>query len=195
MPPPVRAGEWNAVLNMEDKKALRKKIRQLRTKQVTDELRCWSEEICDALLNHPKVVKAHTVMLFWSMPDEVDIRSAVRMLYAQGKTVVLPRVVTDTEMVLCEYRGDETLTVGRCYGILEPQMPLPTDTDIDVIIVPGVAFTSDGWRLGRGKGYYDRMLMSLPGVCTIGVCYAFQIVQDLPHDTHDVRIDEVLYNK
>jgi 5-formyltetrahydrofolate cyclo-ligase len=78
------------------------------------------------------------------------------------------------------------------YGILEPTGPLFTDYDsIDLAVVPGVAFTRDGVRLGRGKGYYDRLLPRIKSP-KVGICFPFQILESIPTEPFDVKMDEVV---
>ena len=84
--------------------------------------------------------------------------------------------------------------VFGAFGILEPQGERPCPAgEIDLVVCPGVAFTADGRRLGRGRGYYDRYL-GVPAFrgFRVGVCYAHQLVDDLPVEPHDVRMDRVI---
>lgn len=185
-----------------EKKRLRRQISQEIRERSSAELSKLSNDTCSRILSHPKVVDAATVVAFWPLPDEVDIRPAVRELYRQGKTVFLPRVVSDTEMVLCLYEGDNSLTEGA-YGIMEPTVDneqlainnydcLCSSKDV-VALVPGRAFDSQGHRLGRGKGYYDRFLAECPDVHTIGVCFPFQVIDNVPNNSHDIAIKEVIW--
>lgn len=97
-------------------------------------------------------------MLYCSLPDEVYTMDMIHRLHEEGKEIVLPKVISDCEMELREYDGDADLEVGS-FGIMEPCGKLFTDyEDIDVAVIPGMAFDKDGNRLGRGKGYYDRFL-------------------------------------
>ena len=93
---------------------------------------------------------------------------------------------------LHEYVSPNTTIIGA-YGITESTGPIVTDYDsIDLAIIPGRAFTPDGCRLGRGKGYYDRLLPLLH--CPkIGICFSFQILENIPNDTHDIKVDKVIY--
>ena len=95
-------------------------------------------------------------------------------------------------MELRIYTGENDLATG-CYGIKEPTGKVFTDfAKIDVAIIPGVAFDRQGHRLGRGKGYYDRLLSVMPQVYKIGLCFDFQVVDNVPVDSHDIRMDEVI---
>jgi 5-formyltetrahydrofolate cyclo-ligase len=121
-----------------------------------------SERICAALLEHRAVVAAGTVMVFDAIIGEPDLGGLRRW---------------------CEQRGIE---------IVVPEEE-PDPDSVDVIIVPGVAFTPNGDRLGQGGGWYDRFLERVPdGVVTIGVAFAEQIVDVLPLEAHDRRLDAVL---
>ena len=114
-----------------------------------------------------------------------------------GKKVLLPKVVSDTEMVLCRYTGRDSLQKGA-FGIMEPTgpvMPKEKYNDIKVVLVPGVAFDKENRRLGRGKGYYDRFLSSFSQPrCAVfyGVCFDFQRVDAIPADEHDVCMDGLI---
>ena len=137
------------------------------------------------------------IVAYYSLPDEVCTHQLLDELVAAGKTVYLPKVVSDTEMVLCQYTGRDSLQKGA-FGIMEPTGPvLPKDKyeDIRVVLVPGVAFDKDNHRLGRGKGYYDRFLNSFPKprhAVFYGVCFDFQRVDAIPAEAHDVRMDALV---
>lgn len=135
---------------------------------------------------------ARTVAFFAALPDEPATEEALAR-WAQTRRVVLPRVEGETmRFYACR---PESLVFGA-FGILEPQgeQLCPAD-QIDLVICPGVAFTADGRRLGRGKGYYDRYLAQpdFRGF-RVGVCYAHQLVDDLPVEPHDVVMDVVIFN-
>ena len=144
------------------------------------------------LSRHPRLADAHTVLLYSALPDEVPTQPLLNRLSTEGKTVLLPRVVSDTDMELRRYTGSNDLEQGA-YGIMEPTGELFIDYDnIDVAVVPGMAFDREGHRLGRGKGYYDRFLTRLPHTYKIGVCFPFQLVDHVPADAHDILMDEVI---
>ena len=79
------------------------------------------------------------------------------------------------------------------FGILEPTGKLFTDYEkIDVVVVPGMAFDKEGHRLGRGKGYYDRFLAKIRNTYKIGLCFPWQLVDNVPTDEHDILMDEIM---
>lgn len=136
---------------------------------------------------------ARTLFIYSSLSDEVDTTTLLDSLALCGKTVVLPKVVDAENMELRLYTDREDLAVGS-YGIMEPTGKQFTALhDIDVAVVPGMAFDRNGHRLGRGKGYYDRMLAQMPQAYKIGICFDFQLMENIPHDTHDISMDEVIY--
>jgi 5-formyltetrahydrofolate cyclo-ligase len=142
----------------------------------------------------PMLKDAKTIVAYYSLPDEVDTHGFIDQLLADGKTVYLPKVISNEEMVLCRYTGAESLSLGA-FGIMEPVgRQIAADEVIDAVLVPGMAFDGDGNRLGRGKGYYDRFLKSLshPRPQLIGVCFDFQKVDMVPTESTDVRVDVVV---
>lgn len=144
------------------------------------------------LLNHPRLKKAHTIMLYYSLPDEVDTHTVIDSLLMNGKTILLPRVTGEETMELRRYTGPRDLSLGA-YGIMEPTGNVFDDyQSVDLAVVPGMAFDMSGNRMGRGRGYYDRLLPLLKHTYKIGVCFPFQLVESVPHDVYDVRMDEVI---
>ena len=138
-----------------------------------------------------RLTDVRTVMAYWPLKDEVDIRPLVDSLAAEGKTVLLPKVTSDETMELRRYMSMADLQEGA-FHILEPTGEPFTDYEqIDIVLVPGMAFDAAGHRLGRGRGYYDRFLIQT--ACRkIGVCFPFQRVAEVPVDAHDVVMDEVI---
>lgn len=133
----------------------------------------------------------NVVLLYHSLPDEVNTHSLIRDLHDNGKKVILPTVIGD-DLELHEYVDDESFVLSSSFNIQESNGPLFTDySSIDLAIIPGMAFTPDGVRLGRGKGYYDRLLPKIS--CPFwGLAFPFQIVNYIPAETHDVRMSDVL---
>lgn len=130
---------------------------------------------------------AKVVLAYSARPGEPDTDGLLGRVAADGKQLVLPRLEGTGIVPACLGGG---LMVGA-HGILEPTGEPVDPADIDLVVVPGLAFTVDGGRLGRGGGHYDRFLAGLP-VATVGVCFAEQLVDELPLDPHDVRVDVVL---
>ena len=149
-----------------------------------------SAEICRSLLRLQEVIDASVVALFISLCDEPQTNDAIAEL-VKTKRVVVPRIEGE-EMDF--YEISEGVAQGA-FGILEPLSSTPIEpSEIDVMVVPGVAFTQNGERLGRGKGFYDKYL-SRKGfrAYTIGICYPCQVTESLPTEPHDKVMDEVIW--
>ena len=149
-----------------------------------------SEAVFDKICRLEEVQKASTIALFVSLADEPQSEKTIAEL-SKTKRVVVPRIEGD-EMEF--YDIAEGLKKGA-FNIMEPIATTPIEpNEIDLMIVPGVAFTRRGERLGRGKGFYDKYL-SRKGFSahTIGVCYPCQIVDSLPTEPHDKVMDEVIW--
>ncbi len=171
---------------------LREEMRRRKRTTDVDNLRAQAQVINERLLAHPIVAEADVILLYASLPDEVDTCELIRELSARGKKVLLPVVIDDEHMELRVYLGEHYLQEGA-FHIKEPVGDVFTDYDtIGVAIVPGMAFDKCGNRLGRGKGYYDRFLASIPYIYIIGVCYDFQLLDEIPTEAHDRRVNEVV---
>ena len=177
-----------------DKKELRRYIREQKRHLTPQQLGEMSLSIMSSLLSHSQIQKADSVLMYHSLPDEVDTHSALDKLLAMGKKVLLPKVISDTEMTIHEYTGKDSLQPSEPYGILEPTTPELSiiNCQLSIAIVPGMAFDRQGHRLGRGKGYYDRFLSQIPNIYIIGVCFPFQMLESIPSESTDVVMDEVI---
>ena len=137
--------------------------------------------------------RATVVLLYWSMADEVQTHAFVERWY-KAKTLLLPCVQGD-DLVLRQYTGPECLVAGEQFGIGEPTGPVWTDLDaVVLIVVPGVAFDRQGNRMGRGRGFYDRLLKSTPRAVKMGVAYGFQMLDTIPMEAFDVPMNLVIHD-
>ncbi|MBZ0157443.1 MAG: 5-formyltetrahydrofolate cyclo-ligase [Alphaproteobacteria bacterium] len=137
---------------------------------------------------------ARFILLYASFRSEVDTFEMIRHCLTQGKRVALPRVDSAKgELFLYEIRGMDDLAAG-CWGIREP-IPSPERErgvqEMDLIIVPGVAFDEQCNRLGYGKGYYDKLLREKRAKA-VALAYEEQIVASLPAETHDIKMDAII---
>lgn len=177
---------------MLSKNELRAEIKRRKATYSAKELRALSLPIIERLRKHPRLKAAKTVLLYHSMPDEVFTHDFVEEMVKEGKTVLLPVVVSKTEMEIRPYTERNEMRESN-FHILEPQTKAFTDfTSIDFIAVPGVAFDTNGNRLGRGRGYYDRFLKAAKRAYKLGVCFDFQKVECVPTDALDCKIDAVI---
>jgi len=175
---------------MMTKQELRQEIRRQKQLHIGDD----SVAIIERLKKHPRLACAQTILLYSALPDEVQTQSLIDELVRQGKNVLLPKVVNETGMELRRYTSANDFFKGT-FNIMEPSGECFTDyATIDVAIIPGMAFDSEGHRLGRGKGYYDRFLTLLtPKTYKIGLCFPWQQVDKVPTDKNDISMDDVIY--
>ena len=175
---------------MVGKKAIRKHIQQLASSND------FSAEDAHANATLLEFIKQHPigrVFAYLPLEDEVDLRpflSEIQKITA----IALPRCNADLTLDFILIEKDwHTETKSGSYGILEPfghNIVVPARGDL--MLVPGVAFTMDGKRLGRGKGFYDRYLAVHGNVQTIGICRSYQAQEDLPLEPWDLKVDQLL---
>lgn len=131
------------------------------------------------------------LLAYWSMPEEFPTQGLVRVL-SQDYEVVLP-VVRGAELELHRYTGDADMQAVPPYGILEPQAREVVAPDtVALAIIPGLAFDLSGGRMGRGKGYYDRLLPRMANTWLLGLAFACQVMPTVPREAHDVQLDALL---
>ena len=198
---------------MLEKKKILRKIIKVRVSAISAEEKAKREKLLlDNLFSMPEFLAANTVMLFANLPDEIGTFSLIDKCIAMGKKVFLP-VINGDDMTACEFKGE--YKIGK-YGIKEPIVNESRDnacivrnsdtepvevllTDrgkgpehFDFILVPGVAFSPNGYRLGRGKGYYDKFLSRYSNLFTVGVCFREQFYLDIPTEPHDIPMQKVI---
>ena len=139
----------------------------------------------------PEFQQARVVLLYWSMTDEVQTHAFVDKWY-KDKVLLLPCVDGD-DLRLRQYTGPECMVAGEQFGIGEPTGEEFTSLEqIEIIIVPGVAFDSQCNRMGRGRGFYDRLLKSTPHALKVGVAFDFQMLDEIPTEPFDVKMNHVI---
>ncbi len=150
-----------------------------------------SRKICERLEQWPSWLSARDVMLFAPLEDEPNIFPLLALGLAGGKRVVLPSFVSASKSYIAREVRDPTqdLYLGH-FTVLEPAASCPEFplNRLDLVLVPGVAFDPHGRRLGRGKGYYDRLLADVRGV-KCGVAFDEQIVSEVPVGSHDAPLN------
>lgn len=176
------------------KDRIRTKIVAVLKNKKEEELFQKSRAIKDALFRNQLFKKAKTVMFYLSIGGEVDTSEMIMEALRLGKRVVVPVCDGNRTIVPCALNQGVTMRRGP-YGILEPALKKPVDLqEIELVIVPGVAFDTTGKRLGRGKGYYDCFLARMPeSAHSIGLAYDFQILPSVPTADHDVNVHKVIF--
>jgi 5-formyltetrahydrofolate cyclo-ligase len=181
----------------DDKQKLRTRLLSLRAALDRAEHARLSRLITACLLSLPEFERARCVLAYLSFGSEFDTGEFVRTLLARGCALVLPRIdLARRALTLHRVSDPEVDTLPGVWGIREPdpqRCPSADLADIDAVLVPGVAFTAAGERLGYGGGFYDRLLRGWPGrVPRIGPAFELQVVKDLPLGPDDEAIDTVV---
>lgn len=174
------------------KKELRHIIRLQKQQYTPARLAEMSEDICSRMLASAQWQEASILLLYYPLADEVDVRPLIQEAFQSGKNVLLP-VCKGQDLELRQYQGESSLTKGP-FDIMEPTGPIfPEDLypDIQLAIIPGMAFDREGHRLGRGKGYYDRLLPKLTKARRQGICFPFQLRDKVPAEAHDIPMHAV----
>ena len=172
----------------EEKKLIRQQIKAKKAATSPSERTEWSDVIMNSIEIHPLFQRAKTILLYHSLPDEVQTHEFIEK-WRKNKHIVLPSVQGD-RLILKTYSGKGCMKKG-CFNIEEPTgEAFTTYDDIDLAIIPGVSFDKRGNRLGRGKGYYDKLL-PLQKAYKIGICFQFQLTDKLPTDVFDSPVNEV----
>lgn len=172
------------------KRSLRKEIELLKSKYTDEDLHNFSSQIFDKLVQTEIFKKSTCILAYYSFSQEVFTHNFIEK-YANEKKIILPVVEKDI-LVLKEYKGKAEMRMSD-YGILEPVGPNFTDySQIDLGIIPGMVFDRSLNRLGRGKGYYDKLLPLLDNVYLVGVCFPFQLRDKIPVESHDFPMNCVI---
>lgn len=175
----------------EQKTILRKEMRE-RIKNLSAEERVkQSQVICQRILNSVQWKQAKCLLLYFPLKDEPDISSLFAKGLSEGKLCYLPQYNSNVNEYSIAPVGDieRDIRIGK-YGIKEPITCATEQKDIDIILVPGLCFDPTGARLGRGKGFYDRLLSQLSGF-KCGVCWeaGWLLKRFIPMEHHDARVD------
>lgn len=172
----------------------RRYLRHYTSEHLTSEYRAdASQRICASLMRIIEAQQPRRIALYMALPDEPDLSNILDPV-AHRCEVYLPRVESAEMMKLYRYLGVDGLCREGKYQILEPTQTAGEAIDpshIDLIVVPALAFDADGYRLGRGKGYYDRYLAQCKAYC-VGVSLGLVPIERLPRDAWDLPMDVVL---
>lgn len=179
------------------KSALRATLRGRRAALDPAKRAAASAAVCAHLRASDAYRRASTLLVYRALPGEVDLTALIEDAHASGRSLALPRVV-GAELVLHAWPVVHgwlaDVPGGGSFGIREPDpaWPVLQPDRIALACVPGVAFDAHGGRLGRGGGYYDRLLGHASRPFAVGVCFAFQRVEAVPLEPHDRHVDAVV---
>jgi len=178
---------------MTRKEELRVSIRERLRALPAEEIAWKSYQLCNALLEQKVWREARIVALFASLPTEPVVEFLWDSIREDGKKACYPKVNGENLSLISV--SDPTELVASRWQLREPVMREPNLQSlekIDLILVPGLAFSRNGERIGRGGGFYDRLLVNDHlRARKIGVCFDIQVFRDLPLESHDIRMDEI----
>ena len=179
------------------KQEIREQAHANRTAQENkDEL---SRAICQKFVSLPEYAKAETVMYYVDVRTEVRTRHYLPEALGQGKRIVVPWCNAEGELELFHLEDMNELSIGM-YKILEPHVDLRDRQDkrvdvleLDLVMVPGVAFDATGARMGHGKGYYDKLLEhARPDAPLVALAFECQLFPEIPTQAHDIFMDKII---
>lgn len=170
------------------KQSLRAEVRARLRAMSLEAQEFQARKACEMFLATEVYAKAQSIFLYMPLRGEVDVRLVTQRAVADGKSVALPRFNAETQAYDAYFVGAEPLVRGP-FDILEPTHSNPAPVNrLDLIVAPGLAFDLRGRRLGRGKGFYDRLLAAAKGV-KCGICFEEQLLPEIPVEPHDVLLD------
>jgi 5-formyltetrahydrofolate cyclo-ligase len=171
-----------------DKAEFRKRIKQLKKSYDFSKAQHEADVVFDLLKSLRAYKEAKNILLYYAMPDELPTAKFINEEFGK-KAIFLPRI-SGNDLELVKYTGD--LRQNDKFNVLEPSgSELASLTDIQLAVVPGVAFDKHCNRLGRGKGYYDKLLEA-NNVFKIGVAFDFQFKDEIPTTDNDIKMNAVL---
>ena len=177
----------------ENKKELRRRVRQQMNDMIPEELKRADDAMFAKFLALPQVEAAQNIFAFLGIPGrEPETERLLNELVARGKQVGLPRMLPEHKMEVRGYEPDRPLR-QVAFGIREPgeDCPLIDPEDIDLVLVPAVCYDRRGYRLGFGGGYYDRWLEHFSGV-RVGLCRAAILQETVPIEAHDTKVQVLI---
>lgn len=176
----------------EAKKVLRKNILAIRDSLSEEEVAERSGKIAEKLFGEKHFRDAKTVAFYIPKGNEVQTKDMIEHSMAEKKEVLVP--VTNNEISMCKFTSFFDLVPGR-FRVPEPKHRHARDHAAEVVLVPGIVFGLCMHRIGFGKGYYDKYFKKNPKVFKIGLCYDFQVMDELPKHGHDIPMDLIITDK
>jgi 5-formyltetrahydrofolate cyclo-ligase len=175
----------------EQKKMIRQHIRELKKEYNPAQKQLQANEAFKQLELLPEFQKAHNVFIYWSLNDELPTHAFIEK-WKDKKRFLLPSIAGE-DIILKIYSPGKKMLEGAM-GIMEPDSITEYNCEIDLIVVPGIAFDRKKNRLGRGKAYYDNFLTKHYSL-KIGICFDFQLVEFVPISPHDIKMDLIITPK
>ena len=178
-----------------DKKQLRDQVKQCLIDIDLQTLSAKSKKACQHVISTHQYKEASVVMLFLSLPYEIETAPIILDAWQRGKTVLVPKISwQQRHMIAIEINSLETGLREGAHGLRSPTTGVPVPVaDIDLVITPGLAFDAVGGRLGRGGGYYDTFFANKDlSAIKMGFCFSEQVAAEVPMSKHDHPVDVVV---
>jgi len=185
-------------INLKD--TLRKNMLHQRKNMDMQKVNTWSTKITETIIKLPRFINSKNIMLYLSFNKEVNTFPLAAWCLDNGKSVIAPYCIQSTKQIIPFKINNLTNDLTKStFGIMEPKHNLLEKAnieDIDLIIVPGVAFDEHCNRIGFGAGYYDRFLpRKTKNTPTIGIAYDYQLINTIPQGVYDVPLDFIITEK
>ena len=177
-----------------NKSEIRDEYREKRN-ALTDTTRSLaSEEVFRQIVQSESLKSAKVILSYMSMDNEIDLCSLNKCILEQGKRLCLPMVDAKKNDLKILSISDFSEIAAGSYGILEPVFGSEVNEPIDLAFIPGIAFSEGGYRIGYGKGYYDKLFEKV-NCMRIGISYDFSVIPSIPHELHDIRMNYIFTEK
>lgn len=180
------------------KNIIRKKVLDLRHNLKKEEKKRLDRIIYESVIENDLYINANKIFIYVSYNNEVDTIDIIKNSIDNNKSVYVPKInIEDKTMKSVEIHSLNELSVNK-YGILEPNVVDKNNTEekFDIIIMPGIAFDSDGNRIGYGGGYYDKYISNLNyDVVKVALAYNFQMVNCIKAEEHDIKVNYIFTDK
>jgi len=184
------------MINRLKKQAIRKQFIKKRNALAQQAILDKSILIANNLINFYKYQQSEKIMLYVSTIKEVQTRNIFESAKKDQKDIFIPLIDKEKKDLMPSLIYDLNELTQTCLGIAQPKkefLRIYSPQILDMVIVPGVAFTENGQRLGRGGGYYDRFLKKLSGnVCLVGLAFEIQIIDNMPIEANDVQVHYII---
>ncbi len=186
----------NIVITMDQKDMIRKELLTKLNNLNKDEKERRNARIREKLFSEKKFKNANFIMSYVSKRYEVDSWEIIRKSLEMGKKVAVPYVLKEERVMIPSLILDPAELLPGPYGVYQPHSDNVRQVDfnqLEIVLVPGIAFDRDGNRLGHGQGYFDRFLKKIPKTYSIGLAYELQILNSLPIFEEDIPVTALIY--
>ncbi|MDR0890736.1 MAG: 5-formyltetrahydrofolate cyclo-ligase, partial [Endomicrobium sp.] len=179
------------------KSSIRSKFIYLRNQVKLYHSSVLNSQIISKIKSLEEYIVAQSIMFYLSFGSEVNIDNLIEFSLYKNKTVLVPKIINKSKNTMCAIQISNIKydIIKSTYGIREPNfqnMKYYNKNNINLIFIPGVVFDVHGYRIGYGKGYYDRWLQNIPKCKIIGIAYDFQIVKNLPIEQYDLSVGTIV---